>query len=234
MAIFDTTAELGTQRKTTAPDIVKKGEGAGFMKALGYDPTTGQENKWGKVLHAIPGMSTMTNLYAGGISKGTDINKVLKEGRDEAISYDLNKVALGLDVFKMAAAPGMGGAAGFSNPLAQTLMGGATDVMSQGINSGDNMNKVSEADLADARASMSPQDYKNYVEAMGYDVQGQGNQGGMNGMGKYNNFMNTLGNVGGVANSLARTIQGGMAYNNELKQASKGLYQQENDNFSYL
>lgn len=206
MAIFDVNSEQTRQSKTIAPDIVGKGEGAGFMRALGYDPTTGQENKWGKVLHAPLGFSTATNLIAGGISKGSDINQVLKEGRDEAISYDLNKAALGVDIFKMAASAGLAGGvgSGLSNSLAQTLVGSAPGMMAganAGANAGQVMNSVSASDLT-------------------------GN--------KLKNLLSGGNNIGGVANSLTRTIQGGMAYNNSLDEASKGLYTQTDEPFSYL
>lgn len=216
MAIFDVNEELSRQAKVGAPDIVGKGEGAMWMKALGYNPTTGKENKWGSVLHAIPGMATYSNLGAGAISKGSDVNKVIKEGRDEAIGYDLNKVALGLDIFKMAATAGMGGAvgagagAGFSNGMAQTLMGGSPGLMQAGMAAGNAGNAISQSDLMNSGGT------------------------GMDSMGQYNKVMGTIGNAGGVSNSLARTIQGGMAYNNALDEGSALLHPPVNEPFSYL
>lgn len=235
MAIFDTSQELTRQSRTVAPDVIGKGSGSGLMKALGYDPTTGQENKWGSVLHAIPGMSTATNLIAGSVTKGTDLNQVIKEGRDEALAYDLNKIALGTEIFKMGASAGLGGGigSGLSNPLARTLLGNSPDLLTNTATDTDGINSISTDDLDEAKASMSPMDYRRYVKAMGYKIKEDGSLG-TNMLGKYNKTMGFLGNAGGVANALSRTIAGGMAYNNELDQASKGLYKTVDEPFSYL
>lgn len=234
MAIFDTSQELTRQSRTVAPNVIGRGSGSGLMKALGYDPTTGQENKWGSVLHAIPGMSTATNLIAGNVTKGTDLNQVIKEGRDEALAYDLNKIALGTEIFKMGASAGLGGGigSGLSNPLARTLLGNSPDLLTNTATDTDGINSISTDDLDEAKASMSPMDYRRYVKAMGYNEPATGNN--MVGVNKTGGILNNIGNLGGVANALTRTIQGGMAYNNELDQASKGLYKTVDEPFSYL
>lgn len=198
MALFRDNMELGRQARHVGFDAVD-GFNKSMLGVLGFKET-GERNLWGKLNPAqlIPGVSTLSNVAAGALSKGTDTNEVIKGGRDEALSNEMNKLAFAKDVAAMAVGGGAGNVAsggngGIGSSLKSVLGIGDGDSGSgilksiMGKKSADgaqeDLDKSVESSTADTDfdnkmnpdSFSSQEEYENYWTNQGYSFDEEGN-----------------------------------------------------------
>jgi len=247
MALFTNTSELDRQGVYSAPSKVD-GPKKAMLAALGYKDT-GESNQWGKVLNVLPGVGAIgRNAAAGGLSKGTDANSVVKGQRAEAFNDSMAGLQLGFEVAKLAAgignAGGVGQFFGLGNKASAQPTPGAD--MVQGLQN-TALQQKTEEDLSndlknvqfDEEGNQLPpgQDYisqPGQPNGLGSTLGGQNNF--LNGVQKVDNVLGKLPMVGGVAKAIGNNLTSGLALNaagtnayNDLK--SKSTYQAA---FNYL
>lgn len=174
MALFSQNEELSRQGQRIPFERVQ-GLNKGLMSVLGYQDT-GELNKWGKV---IGGGGIMGNIYARGLSKGTDANTVIRQGTDEALNQTLQTAALGINIAKAAGGGGSFGAASAGSGLLSKMkekqnMKEASKGLDDDVSNSDYVRNIS--DPTDVLNFNSPEEFAKHWQDKGFTVDPATNQ----------------------------------------------------------